>query len=130
VTLQGISKPKDAISPAQLEHIRSAISIYEKRKAALRSRPKDSGPFLYPFFPQSGIQGQDLFLAGFTDVNPTPGRSLILDWDCSRYTYDGHTGHDSIIRSFREQAIGVPVFAVLPGVVVDAHDGEPDMNTA
>ncbi|HEX4961242.1 MAG TPA: M23 family metallopeptidase [Thermoanaerobaculia bacterium] len=129
MTLHGISKPADAIAPAQLAHIRSAISAYEKRKAALGTRTKDDVPFLYPFFPQSGIQGQDLYLSNFTDQNPRRGDDQIQDWDCSDYTYDGHTGHDSIIRSFREQAIGVPAFAVLPGVVVDTHDGEPDMNT-
>jgi hypothetical protein len=34
-----------------------------------------------------------------------------------------------MIRTFREQAIGVPVFAAHGGVVIDAHDGEFDMNT-
>ena len=39
---------------------------------------------------------------------------------------DGHHGHDANIRSFKEQAIGVPVFAALDGVVAAAHDGEPE----
>jgi hypothetical protein len=38
VTLQGISKPADSIAPAQLAHIRSAISANEKRKARRRGR--------------------------------------------------------------------------------------------
>ena len=80
-----------------------------------------------PFFPQAGVLGRDLFLNNFTDQDPSSG--LFRDWDCSNYSYDGHHGHDSLIRSFREQAIGVPVFAVLPGVVVSTHDGEPDENT-
>jgi hypothetical protein len=33
------------------------------------------------------------------------------------------------IYGFREQSIGVPIFAALDGTVVDAHDGEDDMNT-
>ncbi|MEA2602825.1 MAG: hypothetical protein QOF89_3817 [Acidobacteriota bacterium] len=122
-------KPVDAIAPEQVRQIRAAIAVYEKRKAASGAIRKDEGPFLYPFFPQAGILGKDLFISNFTDQNPSRGDSAILDWDCSDYTYDGHQGHDSLIRSFREQAIGVPVFAVLDGVVVDTHDGEPDMNT-
>ncbi|HYO77431.1 MAG TPA: peptidoglycan DD-metalloendopeptidase family protein, partial [Thermoanaerobaculia bacterium] len=51
------------------------------------------------------------------------------DFNCGELTFPGHSGHDPYIRSFREQAIGVPVFAVLDGTVVDLHDGEPDENT-
>jgi hypothetical protein len=122
-------KPTDAISPEQLREIRANIAAYEKRKAGSGVIPKLDGPFLYPFFPQAGIHGKDLFISNFTDQDPKAGDAAIKDWDCSDYTYDGHQGHDSLIRSFREQAIGVPVFAALDGVVVDAHDGEPDMNT-
>jgi peptidase M23-like protein len=129
MTLQGFSRPSDAIAPAQRAHIQAAIAAYEKDKAARGVREKADGPYRYPFFPQAGIQGQDLFLSNFTDLNPRPGDDMIRDWDCTDYTYDGHSGHDSLIRSFREQAIGVPVFAALGGVVVDTHDGEPDMNT-
>jgi hypothetical protein len=129
MTLQGFPRPVDAIAPEQREAIRIAIAAYEKDKAARGIREKATGPYRYPFFPQSGIQGQDLYLSNFTDLDPRPGDSFIRDWDCTSYTYDGHTGHDSLIRSFREQAIGVPVFAALDGTVVQTHDGEPDMNT-
>jgi murein DD-endopeptidase MepM/ murein hydrolase activator NlpD len=47
----------------------------------------------------------------------------------SDYTYDGHLGIDTEIAGFTAQAIGVPIFAALDGMVVEAHDGEPDMNT-
>jgi len=120
-----VPEPVDGISAEQRAEIQAAIDAYERRHP---ERPrKDEGPFLYPFFPQAGILGRDLFLNNFTDQDPSTG--LVRDWDCSDYTYDGHQGHDSLIRSFREQAIGVPVFAVRDGVVVDTHDGEPDMNT-
>jgi hypothetical protein len=125
----GEERPQDAISPAQLAEVRASITAYEKRKAltAATAGPKDEGPFLYPFFPQAGVQGKDLYLSNFTDQNASAG--LFRDWDCTEQTYDDHHGHDSLIRSFREQAIGVPIFAVRDGVVVDTHDGEPDMNT-
>lgn len=119
---------RDSIAPAQLDHIQAAVAAYEKRNGrSAAPAGKDEAPFLYPFFPQAGILGKDLFLNNFTDQDAS--RTLFRDFDCSGYTYDGHHGHDSLVRTFREQEIGVPVFAVLGGVVVDTHDGEPDMNT-
>lgn len=115
---------RDALSAAQEAEVQAAVAAYAKRQPAMAGK---EGPFLYPVFPQAGILGRDLFLNNFTDQDPSSG--LIRDWDCSEYTYDGHRGHDSLIRSFREQEIGVPVFAVRDGVVVETHDGEPDMNT-
>ena len=124
-------EPRDGLAPEQATEIERAIAAFHPR-AGYASTPKvdepGAVPFLaFPFFPQAGILGRDLFLNNFTDQNAASG--LVRDWDCSEYTYDGHQGHDSLIRSFREQAIGVPIFAVLPGTVIDTHDGEPDMNT-
>jgi len=116
--------PTDQIPDSVRRGIDATIAAYEKAGLALPA-PKAAGP-IYPFFPHAGIQGRDLFLNNFTDLDPTSG---IRDWDCTGQTYDGHRGYDSLIRSFREQAIGVPIFAVLDGRVVSAHDGEPDMNT-
>src|SRR5262245_47136711 len=127
-----LPEPVDAIAPEQLQQIRAALTAREKRLRAGAERPVQAPtgadtPFLYPFFPQAGVLGRDLFLNNFTDQSSSAG--LFRDWDCSDYSYDGHHGHYSRIRSFREQAIGVPVFAVLPGVVLATHDGEPDENT-
>ncbi len=122
-----LPNPQDAISPVDRAKIEAAVAAYEKRRKASGSRAEAEGPFRYPFYPQAGILGKDLFVNNYADLDPSNG--LVRDWDCSFYTYDGHHGHDSLIRSFREQLIGVPVFAVLDGVVVTAHDGEPDMNT-
>ena len=54
----------------------------------------------------------------------------ILDWDCTGFTYDGHQGHDIVLRSFGEQDVGSPIFAALDGTVVALHDGEFDRRTA
>jgi hypothetical protein len=81
-----------------------------------------SGPTEPPvlrFYPQSGIQWQDLYFANFVDLDPGPGT---LDWSCGTQTYDGHTGEDSIIRSFQEKRIGVPVFAAVDGIVIEVSD--------
>ncbi len=80
----------------------------------------------YPFFPMSGRIYRDLFFNNFVDLNGATG---ILDWDCTNHTYDGHRGHDVDLRSFGEQAIGVPIFAALDGMVVDTDDGHFDMQT-
>jgi len=80
----------------------------------------------YPFVPIAGTEWQDRFVNNFVDLDPTTG---ILDWDCTGFSYDGHAGHDIVLRSFGEQDRGVPVYAALDGTVVDAHDGEFDKNT-
>ena len=84
-------------------------------------------PQRYAFYPQAGVLERDLVVTNFVDVDPLPG---IRDFSCGTITYDGHGGHDTIIRSFREQTIGVPVFAALDGVVIDAADGFPDKSTS
>ncbi|HEX3125779.1 MAG TPA: M23 family metallopeptidase [Thermoanaerobaculia bacterium] len=122
-----VPNPEDGISAEQRAHVERVIAAYQSASQGRQRAAAEDEPFLYPFFPQAGVLGRDLFLNNYTDQNPSSG--LVRDWDCTDYTYDGHQGHDSLIRSFREQLIGVPVFAVRDGVVLDTHDGEPDMNT-
>ena len=80
------------------------------------------GPTL-DFYPQAGILWQDLYPSNFVDLQAGAG---VEDWACGAQTYDGHTGQDTIIRSFAEKTIGVPVFAALDGVVTAVQDGLPD----
>jgi hypothetical protein len=135
----GVMSPEeqtvDDISPEQRAEVEKKIARHERTK---KSKGKSKGisttapsdpPTLQPyaFFPQAGTLWQDLYVNNFVDLDSGGG---ILDWDCTQQTYNGHTGHDSDIRSFREQGIGVPVFAALDGTVVDLHDGEPDTNTS
>jgi murein DD-endopeptidase MepM/ murein hydrolase activator NlpD len=75
------------------------------------------------FYPQAGILWQDLYPNNFVDLDPGPG---VRDFMCGTQTYNGHTGTDSDIRSFREMDIGVPVFAALDGRVISVEDGEYD----
>jgi peptidase M23-like protein len=84
-------------------------------------------PAVFPFYPQAGILWKDLYLANFVDLDPGAGT---LDWSCGHQTYDTHSGEDSIIRSFREKRIGVPVFAAIEGTVIDVSDLLPDEHTA
>ncbi|HEX7708387.1 MAG TPA: M23 family metallopeptidase [Thermoanaerobaculia bacterium] len=75
----------------------------------------------YAFYPMSGIVGKDVFLTYAVDLDSTSG---IRDFDCSQYTYNGHRGIDVTLESFRQQDIGMPVFAALDGTVVATHDGD------
>ncbi|HET8969249.1 MAG TPA: M23 family metallopeptidase, partial [Gaiellaceae bacterium] len=79
----------------------------------------------FTFYPQAGILWRDLYPNNFVDLDPGPG---LRDFACGTQTYDGHTGTDSDIRSFREMDIGVPVFAALDGRVISVQDGEFDRN--
>jgi hypothetical protein len=93
--------------------------------ASLSAAAAEDDRARYAFYPLGGIVGKDIFLTYTVDLDPTTG---IRDFECSQYTYDGHRGLDVTLASFRQQDIGVPVFAALDGTVVVAHDGEPDRN--
>jgi murein DD-endopeptidase MepM/ murein hydrolase activator NlpD len=114
------------VPPADRARVELAIAAREKALRSARTPLTAATPQPYPFVPQAGTIWRDTFPNAFVDLDPTSG---ILDWDCTGWTYDGHQGHDIDIPSFRQQALGVPVFAALEGDVADAHDGEPDMNT-
>lgn len=84
-----------------------------------------SGAGELAFYPQAGILWRDLYPSNFVDLDSGPG---LRDYACGTQTYDGHTGIDTNIRSFREMDIGVPVFAALDGRVISVQDGEFDRN--
>ena len=94
--------------------------------AGVGAAAADAPPPLLGFYPQAGTLGQDLFVSNHVDLQEGPG---ILDFACSDDTYDGHSGQDTGIRSFREVAIGVPVFAALDGRVFSTQFAEgSDLN--
>lgn len=93
---------------------------------AARTDALTGAPSPMDVLPVAGLSNKDYAIPFFVDLDEGPG---IRDFNCGRLTFDTHTGHDPYIRSFREQRIGVPVFAVRDGVVLDVRDGEPDENT-
>jgi hypothetical protein len=123
----------DGPTAEQAERIERMIAEFEarhggpevKRRADALAEGVAAGPQHYTFHPQAGTLWQDLFMNNFVDLDPGSG---FKDFDCSGYTLNGHKGHDSDIDSFKRQEIGVPIFSALDGTVVDAHDGEFDMN--
>jgi hypothetical protein len=105
---------------------RLAVSLFAAvALGGASAAPAQAPPAQLPFYPQAGIIGQDLYIANYLDLDEGPG---VRDWACGAHSYDGHTGQDSIIRSFREQAIGVPVFAARDGTVLAVQTGFFDRN--
>jgi murein DD-endopeptidase MepM/ murein hydrolase activator NlpD len=76
--------------------------------------------------PIGGVQGRDWAIVEYFDLDSGAG---ISDYRGGLFTSDGKQGLDFLIRNFVAQDEGVPVFAVLPGTVIDAVDGNPDRIT-
>src|SRR5206468_8187108 len=114
---------------ASRKHSATPSKLPSRRTAphrAVRSR-RMPGRRRIHFQPLAGTVWQDRFINNFVDLDPSSG---ILDWDCTGFTYDGHQGHDLVLRFFAEQDVGVPIFAALDGVVIARHDGEFDRNNS
>src|SRR5882724_9217225 len=82
-------------------------------------------------FPLDGEPGRDWVITNYVDLDPTsPG---VADYTGNRgalaHTYDGHTGVDVDIPSFREMDAGTAVIrAAAPGTVDEVVQDQPDRN--
>jgi hypothetical protein len=115
----------DDVAPQQREHVERVIAR-DQLKNSISPSSLFNMPQPYPFYPRAGNFLEDLLINSFVDLDRTfPG---ILDWNCGTCTYEGHLGEDSPLRGFQQQDTGVPVYAALDGIILDAHDGEPDRN--
>ncbi len=115
------------ISERESALINARLPMYQARHGPL-SPPDSDGPILYPFDPQGGTLYRDLTTGNFVDLDPAP--NSVLNYLCETYGNDGHQGCDTGGLCWDEMAIGMPIFAALDGTVIDAHDGDPDMNTS
>lgn len=113
---------RNCISDVDALHAEQQLAVYFASAPALTLRDRAT-VFPYKFFPQSGAIYGDLFQNNYVDMQSGAG---ILDFECTNHTYNGHLGQDSDLRSFDEQTVGVPIFAVADGVVAATHDGEFD----
>ncbi|GMU37665.1 MAG: M23 family metallopeptidase [Phycisphaerae bacterium] len=117
----------NCITPREHDHVRDLLAAYEAAHGPLSAPEPASSSLLYPFWPQAGYVYGDLFSGLFVDQDPSSG---FRDYSCRDFTYNTHAGIDCGLRSFAEQMIGVPVFAVLEGTVVATQDGFDDMNVS
>jgi hypothetical protein len=120
----GGSRDGNCITPVEQEMIDRVVSDYLTRTSGGWRTGTDAEPALYRFYPMACNQWQDGETIHFNDLDPgSPG---FHDFECDLYAYDGHDATDTLIRSFAEQHIGVPILAVEDGIVIDTHDGEFD----
>ncbi len=122
----GSSQSESCISEQDKQLVNQLIQNYQQNNEINKQQGISEEPPELTFFPLAGRLWRDLFVFNYVDMDPTSGFN---DWDCTSFTYNGHGGSDTDIRSFGEQIIGVPVFAAQDGVVMATHDGEDDMNT-
>ncbi|HEX8408970.1 MAG TPA: M23 family metallopeptidase [Thermoanaerobaculia bacterium] len=111
-------------APDRTEH-RGEVDRGELSNAVAANAAGEPTPLAV--YPVAGTVGRDLSIPYYVDLDPT---SVKRDWHCTDLTFNGHTGHDPYARSFSEQRIGVPVFAVRDGTVIDVRDGQADENTS
>ena len=109
------------MGPRRLLAVSIALALSVTGLAAGAGGANGEGEFT--FFPQAGILWQDLYPNNFVDLDPGPG---IRDYRCGTQTYDGHTGTDSDIRSFREMDIGVRCSPRWTAASSRSQDGEYD----
>ncbi|MEM7198732.1 MAG: M23 family metallopeptidase [Planctomycetota bacterium] len=81
---------------------------------------------LLQFWPQAGAPGQDLECTKYFTHNQ---QGEATDYRCGGIISPPfmHYGTDALLRSFREQAAGVPIFAARSGCVETAEDRYCDM---
>ena len=77
-------------------------------------------------WPLRGEVSRDWTVSNYIDLEPG---AEILDFRGGERSYDGHQGVDIAIASFRTMDLGIPIYAVAPGIVTAVHDGELDRNT-
>ena len=59
--------------------------------------------------PMAGTMSEDTLILNYVDLDAT---GAIGDFECTSVSYDGHQGHDIVLRTFGEQLVGVPIFAI------------------
>ena len=112
--------------PHPQEPIREPAQHRVVENAVVTGNAVTAGPPAMLVYPVAGASGTDFTVPYFVDLQEGAG---IRDYNCGGQTFEGHTGHDPYIRSFSEQRIGVPVFAVLDGTVIELREDQPDENT-
>ncbi|NKB90296.1 MAG: peptidoglycan DD-metalloendopeptidase family protein [Acidobacteria bacterium] len=113
------------VEQAVREYVRD-VGWYRPDPGPVLRNGNSAVPGRYSFYPMAGRLGRDIFHRNFVDLDPRP--NSLQDFNCTTYTYDGHLGYDTTVRSFAEKDVGVPVYAALNGLVIRTDDGHYDEN--
>lgn len=115
-----------------LSFLFAALSILLAEPSVARAAPSCAAADLtLARFPLDGVAGRDWVITNYLDLDPkSPG---VADYQGNRgaaaRTYDGHSGVDVDVPSFREMDSGAAVIhAVAPGVVDEVAQDQPDRN--
>lgn len=79
-------------------------------------------------WPLDGENGIDWVINNYIDLDPTTG--AVRDYTGGARAYDGHSGVDIDISTFRDMDAGVAVRNVVAAEVVSFFDDHPDRNTS
>ena len=100
----------------------SARAALTKAAASARPAVPSQAQFATYAWPLGRTLGDHVVAVNYTDLDPGPGR---LDYMGGTHNYDGHTGHDYTLYSFRDMDRGVPIRAAATGVVTYLDDTSP-----
>jgi len=114
-----------AVRAADVARADALVEEYLASGVALPARGMGAA---LPFqsYPQGGNLYRDIHHYRYVDVAPEP--DIAIAYDCSPATSEGFAGHETRLRSFAEQDIGVPVYAVADGVVAALYEDGEDRN--
>lgn len=90
---------------------------------SMEGQLKDFPGFIFPMGCEINV---DCYYVYYIDHDSSGGG--LEDFMCGTETYDGHSGTDIILPSFREMDAGVDVYAAAAGTVIEAKDGHFDRN--
>jgi murein DD-endopeptidase MepM/ murein hydrolase activator NlpD len=81
-------------------------------------------------WPLDGVAEKDWVIANYVDLDPVSSRTRDYSGAVNEaaVTYDGHTGLDIEVPSFREVDLGTPVLASADGVVEETYAESYDRN--
>lgn len=95
------------------------------RRSAVAPKPStgdQQAQFTEYRWPLERLLKDGLTLVNYTDLDPTAGR---LDYEGGTHNYDGHTGIDYLLDSFRLMDRGCRITAAAPGTVVYLDNSSP-----
>lgn len=80
----------------------------------------------FAFFPYGGRLGLDFHINLYFDHDPDENE--LSAYNCGNYSFDNIKYTEALVPGIDHQRIGIPIFSVLNGVVLEASDDQDDEN--